>query len=244
MEAMGTLTGGISHEFNNILTTVYGSAEILKDVMNSDDPLKKYVVAIYDSAQRAIDLTKGLLTYSRRQTTNVHSISLNDTIKKWESFIAKLIGPDLTFRVDLPENKIIVRADENQLQQVLVNVAANARDAMPDGGALIISLALFEMDNDYIKSRGFGKRGMYALLKVKDTGTGMTPKIREKVFEPFFTTKDVGRGTGLGLSIVYGIIKNHFGYIEVESIPGSGTTFLIYLPLVEESTPSSTSASV
>jgi len=231
MEAIGTLTSGISHEFNNILAAVLGFAEILKDELKESDPLKKYADMIYESTLRASNLTKSLLAYSRRQITNMQPVMINDFVVRAHEFISGIVGVDIKLELDLAEEDMPVMIDLDQMQQVLVNLAANARDVMPEGGRLLIRTEPYTMKRDFLISRGFGKPGDYVLISVSDTGKGMDDLTRTKIFEPFFTTKEVGRGTGLGLSIVYGIVKNHSGFIEVESTPGGGSTFLIYLPV-------------
>lgn len=232
MEAIGTLTSGISHEFNNILAAVLGCAEILKDELREPSPLKRYAEVIYESTLRASELTRGLLAYSRKQKTEMQPVMLNNYIAGARDFISHLVGVDIKLDVDLAHEDMPVMIDPDQIQQVLVNLAANARDVMPQGGTLRISTKRFAMGGDFLRSRGFGKPGDYALITVSDTGKGMDSSTKTKIFEPFFTTKEVGRGTGLGLSIVYGIIKNHSGFIEVESTPERGTAFFIYLPIV------------
>src|SRR3989338_2139379 len=171
--------------------------------------------------------------FSRKQPSNLEPINLNEIVKEAESILVRVIREDIKLRAVLTDKKCIVMADSNQIEQVLTNLATNARDAMPNGGSLTISTDIMEMDDAFIKAHGYGVKGMYALISVSDTGIGMDEITKERIFEPFFTTKGVGKGTGLGLAIVYGINKQHNGYINVYSEPGKGTTFRIYLPLVE-----------
>ena len=243
MEAIGTLTGGIAHDFNNILTAIMGYTGILQMKMGRDDPLRINLDQILASSERAATLVRSLLTFSRKQASNLEQVDLNELIKRVERLLSRIIGEDIELRVITPPpsapplnlrggwGELIVVADTLQMEQVLMNLAANARDAMPDGGLLNIETGLVEFDEEYEKVHGYGKPGMYALISVTDGGCGMDEETRLRIFEPFFTTKEAGRGTGLGLSIVYGIIKQHNGYINCYSEPGKGTTFKVYLPI-------------
>jgi|Deesub1362A_J573_1020465.scaffolds.fasta_scaffold00073_30 PAS domain S-box-containing protein len=232
MEVIGTLTGGISHEFNNILTAIIGYGEFLQDAIEEGSPLRAYVDMIQASAKRAAGLTQGLLAYSRKQAVHLRQTDLNEIIRKVERLLLRFISENIELRILLADEVLPVMVDTNQIEQVLMNLVTNAVDAMPDGGDLIISTERREIDSDFVRTRGYGKPGVYAVLSVSDTGTGMDKKTKEKIFEPFFTTKDVGKGTGLGLSMVYGTVKMHNGYIDVQSKPGKGTTFRVYLPIV------------
>ncbi|KAF0144743.1 MAG: PAS/PAC sensor hybrid histidine kinase [Nitrospirae bacterium] len=233
MEAVGQIAGGIAHDFNNILTAIIGYASLLQMKMREDDPLKVYIEPIITSTERAANLTQGLLAFSRKQISNPAPVNLNEIIKKVEKFLRRVIGEDIEFQAILSDKDLTVIADSGQIDQALMNLATNARDAMPGGGSLTIETGTMEIDEEYIKAHGYGKAGTYALISVTDSGVGMDEKTREKIFEPFFTTKEVGKGTGLGLSIVYGIVKQHSGYVNCYSEPGKGTTFRIYLPLNE-----------
>ncbi|MEK7196519.1 MAG: ATP-binding protein, partial [Nitrospirota bacterium] len=233
MEAVGQIAGGIAHDFNNILTAIIGYASITQMKMREDDPLRHNVDQVLVSAERAANLTQGLLAFSRKQISNPTLVNLNELIEKIEKFLRRVIGEDIEFQTILTDKDITVMADHGQIDQALMNLATNARDAMPKGGLLTIETGTVEIDEEYIKAHGYGKAGTYALISVTDSGIGMDEKTREKIFEPFFTTKEVGKGTGLGLSIVYGIIKQHAGYINCYSEPGKGTTFRIYLPLIK-----------
>ena len=233
MEAVGQLAGGIAHDFNNILTAIVGYGNLLKTELAADDPLISYTAQILNAAERAANLTHDLLTFSRRQFISPKPVHLNTIIRSVERLLARLIGEDIGLSIELAETDLTVMADITHIDQVLMNLAGNARDAMPDGGSLIIRTELLTLDDRFIKAHGYGKPGGYALISFEDTGAGMDEKTRMRIFEPFFTTKEVGKGTGLGLAIVYGIIKQHDGYINVYSEPGKGTTFKIYLPLTQ-----------
>jgi two-component system cell cycle sensor histidine kinase/response regulator CckA len=231
MESIGTLAGGISHDFNNILTAIIGYGSLLQMQMRDDDPLKHNVEQILASANRAASLTQGLLAYSRRQVLNPRRVNLNDIILKVERLLARLIGEDVEFKSILTDKDVMVLADAGQIEQILMNLVTNARDAMPDGGYVYIETRVVELDEASAKAHDIRKPGAYAQILVTDSGMGMDQKTRERIFEPFFTTKEVGKGTGLGLAMVYGIIKQHNGFIEVESGIGRGTTLKIYLPV-------------
>jgi PAS domain S-box-containing protein len=233
MEAVGQLAGGIAHDFNNILTAIVGYGNLLKTELPPDDPLISYAAQILNAAERAANLTHDLLTFSRRQFISPKPVRLNTIIRSIERLLARLIGEDIALSIELAETDLTVMADITHIDQVLMNLAANARDAMADGGNLIIRTELLKLDNRFIKAHGYGKAGDYALISFEDSGTGMDEKTRMKIFEPFFTTKEVGKGTGLGLAIVYGIVKQHDGFINVYSEPGKGTAFKIYLPLTQ-----------
>lgn len=241
MEALGTLTGGIAHEFNNMLTTIIGYGKLLQEEMNKD-PLQHYVDRILASSERACKLIKSLLAFSREQIIAPRPVKLNGIIKSVERFLIKIIGKDIKLMTTFKDENAIVMVDSGQIEQVLINLATNSRDAMPDGGYLTITTELVELDEEFLKTIKYKKPGRYALISVADKGAGMDEKTAGRIFEPFFTTKEVGRGTGLGLSIVYGIIEQHNGYIDVRSDLGKGTTFKIYLPViksdVEEKKPS------
>ena len=232
MESIGTLAGGISHDFNNILTAIIGYGNLLQMKLKQDDPLRHNVDQILASANRAATLTQGLLTYSRKQIMNPQPLDLNDIISKVERLLVRLIGEDVELKTVLTEKSVTVLADAGQLEQVLMNLAANARDAMPDGGPLFLETDTSELNEESTKTLDLRKPGAYALITVTDSGMGMDEKTRQRIFEPFFTTKETGKGTGLGLAMVYGIIKQHNGAITVSSEIGQGTTFTIYLPII------------
>jgi CheY-like chemotaxis protein len=230
MEAIGQLAGGIAHDFNNILTAVIGYATILKMRMGKDDPLKVNLDQILAASEKGANLTQSLLAFSRQQISNPEPINVNEQIRSMEKLLLRVIGEDVELRTALTED-LTVMADHVQIDQVLINLCTNARDAMPDGGVITIETGLMELDREFITGHGYGRPGTYAVISVSDTGIGIDEKIRERIFEPFYTTKEVGKGTGLGLSMVYGIIKQHNGYITCDSKPGEGSTFRIYLPI-------------
>lgn len=240
MEAVGQLAGGIAHDFNNILTAIIGYSNILQMKMKDNDPLKTYLEQILMSAERAATLTQGLLAFGRKQLSNPRPIGLNNIVKHIEQLLLRLIGEDIELNTLLAVEDLVIMADQGQIEQVLLNLATNARAAMPDGGRIIIETMQAEINNNFIRANSFGKPGQYALLSFTDTGIGIDEDTLKRIFEPFFTTKEIGKGTGLGLSIVYGIIKQHKGYITAHSTPGKGASFAIYLPLahthVEETT--------
>jgi len=231
MEAIGQFSGGIAHDFNNILTAIIGYGNLLK-IEVSQDHLKTYIIRILKSAQRAANLTKSLLAFSRGQIITFRPVNFNEIIRGVENLLTSLMGEDIEIATTLSNKYLTVMADSGQIEQVLMNLATNARDAMPEGGKFIIRTDHMELDNEFIRVHGFGQTGMYAVITVADTGQGIDEMTKEKIFEPFFTTKEVGKGTGLGLSMVYGIIQQHEGFIDVQSESGKGTTFTMYLPLV------------
>jgi nitrogen-specific signal transduction histidine kinase len=236
LEAVGHLAGGIAHDFNNILTAIMGYGSLLQAKLKQDDPLRNHVDQILTSAERAAALVRSLLAYSRKQIINPRPVKINEIVVNVENMLQRIIGEDINLQTVLSEQDTTVVADAGQIEQILTNLATNARDAMPAGGALTIEAGVIEMDEQFIKAHGYGMQGPYVLLTVSDTGGGMDENTQKQIFEPFFTTKDVGKGTGLGLSTVYGIVKQHNGFINCYSEPGEGTTFKIYLPLATKPT--------
>jgi CheY-like chemotaxis protein len=202
--------------------------------MPKDDPNITYLKEILAAAERATQLTQALLIFSRKQSAVMKPIHINVLIEGIRKMMLRLIGEDIEIVISLAPENMMIMGDHGQLEQVLMNFVTNARDAMPDGGSLSIETRLHVIDSGFIHMHGFGKPGKYAVISVSDTGEGMDEKTRDRIFEPFFTTKGVGKGTGLGLSIVYGIVKQHHGYINCYSEPGRGTTFKVYLPIVRE----------
>jgi PAS domain S-box-containing protein len=232
MQALGTLSGGIAHDFNNILTVLQGYGSLLQNNMDASDPLRLYVDQILSASRKAASLTQSLLAFSRQQPITLAPININEIILRTEKLLKRLITDDVDLKTVYSESDIIVEADPTQIDQILFNLAANARDAMVNGGCLSIKTEHIMIDDTFIRDHGFGKPGQYALISVSDTGCGMSEETRAKIFEPFFTTKEIGKGTGLGLSTVYGIIKQHGGHISLVTAPGKGTRFDIYLPTV------------
>lgn len=233
LESIDKFAENIAHDFNNILTAIIGYTELLQNKMKNDNSLNVPVQGILGAAERATKLTQNLFMVSRRRTGNPKPVNLNMVIKSTEHLLLKLISKNIKLETALTHRDCIVMVDSSQIEQVLINLATNARDAMPYGGVLTISTDTVEIDNEFIKTYGYGKIGRYALMIVSDTGIGMDEETKKRVFEPFFTTKEVGKGTGFGLAIVYGIVKQHQGYIHVDSKPEEGTVFNIYIPLVE-----------
>jgi PAS domain S-box-containing protein len=234
MEAVGQLAGGVAHDFNNLLTAILGYAELLASKLPADSGLQGEIGEIREAGQRAASLTRQLLAFSRKQVLAPVVLRLNDLVENVEKMLRRVIGEDVQLVTRLDPAGGNVRADPGQLEQVIVNLAVNARDAMPNGGTLTIETAGVELDGSYAERHAMVPPGRYTMLAVGDTGVGMDVATRERIFEPFFTTKEKGKGTGLGLSTVYGIVKQSAGYIWVYSEPSVGTTFKVYLPRVEE----------
>ena len=235
MEALGTLAGGVAHDFNNMLTAIIGFSSLIKMSMDITDPNMLSVNQVLSAAERATGLTQSLLAYSRKEPLNPCRYDLNEIVRKVVKFLSRLIGEDVELVIALDERELTIKADTGQIEQVLMNLATNARDAMPGKGKLTISTRTVDLGEEFIRINGYGEVGKYVNLSVSDTGSGMEKATMERIFEPFYTTKEMGRGTGLGLSIVYGIVKQHNGFINVSSEPGKGTSFELYFPLVTSS---------
>ena len=232
MEAIGHLVGGIAHDFNNILSGIIGYQSLIDVKMKDDDPLRPYLFEINKLTEKAANLTRSLLAYSRKQVMEMKPTDINKIVFGIQKILDRLIGEDIEFKVHRAAEELIANVDAGQIEQVLMNLATNARDAMPDGGVLTISTEHVRIDSSFIQTNHYGEVGNYAVFSVVDTGVGIDEKTSEHIFEPFFTTKEVGRGTGLGLAMVYGIVKQHKGFIYVYSKPGEGATFKIYMPLM------------
>jgi signal transduction histidine kinase/CheY-like chemotaxis protein len=231
MEAIGALAGGIAHDFNNTLSAIIGYAHLLQQEINKEGYVNKYIDHLLSTSRRAVGFTQGLLTFSRKEVANPRLVELNKIVGSLKEILTRLLGEDIDFTVELAEKELVIMADKGQIEHVLMNLATNARDAMPDGGCLTITVKHAEADRKISISSGRERQGDYALISFADTGKGMNEQTKEKIYDPFFTTKETGKGTGLGLSMVYGIIKQHNGRIDVSSEAGKGTTFKIYLPL-------------
>ena len=236
LESVGRLAGGVAHDFNNLLTVINGYSDMLLENRRPDDPIYETVTEIRTAGERAAGLTRQLLLFSRKQVTKPQPVNLNDIVAEVEKMLGRLIGEDVRLESLLSPSLGHVLADPGQLHQVLMNLAVNARDAMPAGGTLSIDTANVDVDASYVEQHPEMKPGPYVRLKVGDTGIGMTKDVQSHLFEPFFTTKKPGEGTGLGLATVYGIVKQSDGSIWVYSEPGGGTTFSIYLPRVDAGT--------
>ncbi|MFZ3211913.1 MAG: PAS domain S-box protein [Terriglobales bacterium] len=234
LEAVGRLAGGVAHDFNNALAVIIGYSELLQDRLDPANPLRSFTQEITKAGERAASLTRQLLAFSRKQILQPRVLDLNSIVTEIDKMLRRLIGEDIHLVVDRASNLGRVKADPGQLQQVLMNLAVNARDAMPQGGKLIIATANATLDESYVHHRPVVRPGAYVVLSVSDTGCGMDKATQARIFEPFFTTKEPGKGTGLGLSTVYGIVKQSGGFVWVYSEPGQGTTFKIYLPRVDQ----------
>ncbi|MFB3886025.1 MAG: histidine kinase N-terminal 7TM domain-containing protein [Thermodesulfobacteriota bacterium] len=233
MEAVGRLAGGIAHDFNNLLTPIVGYSQLARRRLSSGDPMRDYLQEIEKAAERAATLIRQLLTFSRRQPLKSQILNLNNVLMDMDKMLRRIIGEHIELITIPASNLGSVKVDPSQFEQVLVNLAINARDAMANGGKLILETSNVSFDSDYIHHHAGISPGNYVMVAISDTGCGMQPEIRERIFEPFFTTKGRSGGTGLGLSTVHGIIKESQGYILVYSEPDKGTTFKIYLPRVE-----------
>jgi two-component system, cell cycle sensor histidine kinase and response regulator CckA len=232
MEAVGRLAGGVAHDFNNVLTAIFGYADLLIDQIPQDDPRHADVQEIRKAAERAAALTRQLLAFSRKQMIQPRVLNLNDVVVSLEMLLSRLVGEDILIEIQATDGLWSVRADPGQIEQILMNLAANGRDAMPEGGRLHIATANAVVEEEDEWRRPGLRSGEYVSLSVADTGMGVPESVRLHIFEPFFTTKSEGKGTGLGLATVYGIVKQNGGGIYLESEEGKGTRFVIYLPRV------------
>ena len=231
MDAIGRLSGGVAHDFNNLLGVIIGYAEILQERILESDSMRAPVDQIIKAGNRASSLTKQLLAFSRQQVLEPKILLLNAVVSDTEKMLRRLIGEDIELLTSLDPALGKIRADQGQIEQVIMNLAVNARDAMPEGGRLVIETSNFEIDDKFTRRYAYPVLpGSYVLLTVSDNGIGMDTATQQRIFEPFFTTKEKGKGTGLGLSTVYGVVKQSGGYIDVVSTRGKGTTFNIYLP--------------
>jgi signal transduction histidine kinase len=247
MEAVGRLAGGIAHDFNNLLTAIKGRTELLLSDGREMDQLESDLTEIRGAAVRAAALTRQLLAFSRRQILEPKVLDLNQIVREIETMLRRLIGEDIILVTRLEENLGSIQADPGHIEQVLMNLMVNARDAMPEGGAITIETANLHLDRRAAQQEGVSEPGAYILLQVSDTGSGVPAELRERIFEPFFTTKEQGKGTGLGLSMIWGIVKQSGGHIRVENVGGKGAQFRILLPRgveVEATTAPSTASPV
>jgi len=234
LESVGRLAGGVAHDFNNLLSVILGFSEMVLEGVGRDHPHHDPLRAIHEAAQRARDLTRQLLAFSRKQLLEIKVVDINRVVAGFKRLLGRLIGEDIVLKLALASQSLTVKADAAQLEQVLMNLAVNARDAMAEGGTLTIETAAVALDNAYTANKPGLTPGDYAMIGVSDTGCGMHQDILSRIFEPFFTTKDKEKGTGLGLATTYGIVKQHEGGIWAHSEPGRGTTFKVYLPLCSE----------
>ncbi|MEO8078000.1 MAG: response regulator, partial [Acidobacteriota bacterium] len=233
MEAVGRLAGGVAHDFNNLLTVILGHCDLLMDDLSVTDPRQPCVAEIRKAAQRGAGLTRQLLSFSRKQIVEPTLIELNAVVGDLQSMLDRLIGEDVKIVLKLRPDLACVKADRGQVDQIVLNLAVNARDAMPGGGTLTIETSNVEIEEDYARTHLSVKPGPYVVLTVTDTGTGMTPQVQARAFEPFYTTKEIGKGTGLGLSTVHGIAARCGGCVNVYSELGKGTSFKVYFPRVD-----------
>jgi signal transduction histidine kinase/CheY-like chemotaxis protein len=230
MEAVGRTAGGVAHEFNNLLTIITGHTELVLELLPPENPAREELIEIGRAAERAARVTRELLTISRHRVSSPRLINLNHLVSRMGVLLDPLLGDEIAFRVTLGQEELNVEIDPDLLEQVILNLAFNARDAMPHGGELLIATSKIRLEGDAAQRRQL-QEGNYAVLKVVDTGIGMDAETQSRIFEPFFTTKEVGKGTGLGLAVVFGVVSQSKGQVEVESAPGRGSTFTIHLPL-------------
>lgn len=234
MDAMGQIAGGVAHDFSNLLTVIIGYTTMLKGHLREQDTVQCTLDSILSAANRGVHLTGSLLAFSRKQIMTPRLVDLGGIVRNMEDFLRQIIGENIALETEYGAGKCYVRADSSNIEQVIMNLAANARDAMPSGGRIGIKVSRTELDSDFVAAHGYGPAGSHVLFSVTDTGPGIERQILSRIFEPFFTTKEVGKGTGLGLSIVHGIVKQHNGYITVSSKEGIGTTFFVFLPLAHD----------
>jgi len=234
MEAVGRLAGGIAHDFNNLLNVITGYGELISERLPQGDPMGAKVDQIKKAAQRAASLTRQLLAFSRKQVIEPRVLDLNALLADLDKMLRRMIGEDIEMSTVEGQPLGRIKADPGQIEQIVMNLVVNARDAMPQGGKLTLGTANVDLDQAFARRNAGARAGAYVLLSVGDTGTGMDPETQSHIFEPFFTTKEMGKGTGLGLATVYGIVKQNNGYIEVESAPGRGACFRVYLPRVQD----------
>jgi CheY-like chemotaxis protein len=233
MEAVGTLAGGIAHDFNNLLQIILGYTELLIHRDQINDATKKDLARIMTAAENGADLVHMLMTFSRKTVSRLVPIDLNHRIDRIRTLLSRTIPKMIDIKLVLNDRLSMINADPSQLDQILMNLAVNARDAMPDGGRLALETDNVKLDEKYCRSQIDATPGEYVALTVSDTGSGIDTDSLEHIFEPFFTTKGLGKGTGLGLSMVFGIVKQHGGHIKCYSEPGAGTTFKLYFPSIE-----------
>jgi signal transduction histidine kinase len=230
MEAIGQLSGGVAHDFNNLLTVIQMHSSIMQFNIEFPMQVRESAKEIGRASERAANLTRQLLTFSRRRNLQLGDLSLNDVVTNIAKMLQRILGEDIHMELHYWPRPIFIHADAGMMDQILLNLAVNSRDAMPQGGRLIIETSAVEVTEEDLENSPEGREGSFALLSVTDTGCGIPPELVSRIFEPFFTTKDIGKGTGLGLATLYGIVQQHHGWIELESEVGRGTTFRVYLP--------------
>jgi two-component system, cell cycle sensor histidine kinase and response regulator CckA len=235
MEAVGRLAGGVAHDFNNMLTVIAGYERMILDELPQGDPLREYAEEVLDAAHRAAELTNQLLTFSRRQVIQPRVLNVNEVVRHIEKMLRRLIGEDIELLLNLSGDVGNIRTDPSHIEQAIVNLAVNSRDAMPNGGRIMIETSNAALDETYARTHLGVKPGRFVMIAVSDNGLGIDAETRQHIFEPFFTTKEKGKGTGLGLATVYGMVKQNGGDIWVYSEPGAGTSFKLYFPIVAAS---------
>ena len=233
MEAVGRLAGGVAHDFNNVLTAIFGYSDLLLDGLDSEDPRRADVDEIKRAANRAANLTRQLLAFSRKQVMQPRRVNLNEVIENLRTLLLKLVGDEIALHIDVSPSLWDVKADPGQIEQVLMNLVSNARDAMPDGGELTIGTSNEDLEPRDVAALPGIEAGRFVCLTVSDMGHGIPEAVRTHIFEPFFTTKEQGKGTGLGLATVYGIVKQSGGWIYLDETPVRGASFRIYLPRMD-----------
>ena len=237
MEAVGQLAAGFAHDFNNILAIVQGYTSLLLAEPGLDGQTNKALKEVSTAAERAANLTRRLLTFSRKQFMQPKTFDLNEVLRGLGSLLQRVLGDKVELKVTYEPQMLLIKADPGMMEQMVINLAANAHDSMPKGGQFSISTTVVDLTDEDVRARPNARAGRFARISLTDTGNGMSPATLNRIFEPFFTTKEVGKGTGLGLSTVYGIVKQHNGWIEVSSQPGQGTTFKIFLPAEKATVP-------
>jgi CheY-like chemotaxis protein len=234
LESLGVLAGGIAHDFNNLLTVVQMQTSLLLDERRLDPHAEQGVRQIMDAANRAANLTRQLLAFSRQQVKQALALDLAAVVASTTKLLRRVLGEHISLESRFASNLPCVHADPGMMEQVLMNLVINARDAMPDGGSLVISLDLVHIDGSHVAGQPTARVGRFVQLTVTDTGSGIAPEVLPRIFDPFFTTKEVGKGTGLGLATVFGIVQHHHGWIEIETAVGRGSSFRVYLPPLEK----------
>lgn len=237
MESIATLAGGVAHDFNNLLLAISGFTDMALSDMPETDRHREDIAQVKLAAERATKLTRQLLSFARKETTEAVELDINSVIENVKTMLGRLLGDDIVIHSVLAPDLHHVKADPSQIDQIIMNLAVNARDAMPSGGQLILSTANVTLTAEELSAHPNARSGSFIRLSVADTGTGMTAEVVQRIFDPFFTTKEAGKGTGLGLSVVYGITRKHEGWVEVESAPGKGSVFKVYLPVFSQSSP-------
>ncbi len=237
LESVGRLAGGVSHDFNNLLTAIIGNAQSLADALGPDHPLHADAQEILEAANKATGVTRALLAFSRKHLVAPKPVDVNEMVRQFERLLARVIGEDVAIAIRTSPEPLVVVGDRGQLEQVLLNLATNARDAMPKGGTLTLETGAEELSEEAARAHAGASPGRHAVITVRDTGHGLDEETRRHIFDPFFTTKEVGKGTGLGLTIVYGIVHQHGGFVDVESEPGKGATFRVFLPTTDAPVP-------